>query len=133
MPRVTRVTRHACAAWIAGVAAFWLAGAVSPAAAQDVRIVKSDTQIDARDPGIRLFLREKRPEGRPRATTNKVILSRTAAPAPSTCDFALGYQDYSWADWMVKRGYIVFMGDYRNYGFSSREAAMDEPAAKNQP
>src|SRR5260370_343211 len=34
---------------------------------------------------------------------------------------------------MVKRGYAVFMGDYRNYGNSSREPAMDEPAAKNQP
>jgi hypothetical protein len=34
---------------------------------------------------------------------------------------------------MVKRGYVVWMGDYRNYGYSSREQAMDEPAAKNQP
>jgi pimeloyl-ACP methyl ester carboxylesterase len=34
---------------------------------------------------------------------------------------------------MVKRGYVVYMGDYRNYGYSTREKAMDEPAAKNQP
>ena len=33
----------------------------------------------------------------------------------------------------MKRGYVVYMGDYRNYGGSTREAAMDEPAAKNQP
>jgi hypothetical protein len=29
--------------------------------------------------------------------------------------------------------YVVYMGDYRNYGYSSREPAMDEPATKNQP
>jgi pimeloyl-ACP methyl ester carboxylesterase len=34
---------------------------------------------------------------------------------------------------MVKRGYVVWMGDYRNYGYSTREKTMDEPAAKNQP
>ena len=136
MPRVTNVTQHVRnirTAWIASAAALALAAAWSVAAAQDVRIVKSDTQIDARDPGIKLFLREKRAEGEPRATDDNVILFLHGATAPSTCDFDLGYQDYSWADWMVKRGYIVFIGDYRNYGYSSREAAMDEPAAKNQP
>ena len=55
------------------------------------------------------------------------------ATAPSTCDFDLGYKDYSWADWLVERGYVVWMGDYRNYGYSTREKGMDEPAAKNQP
>src|SRR5499427_652616 len=136
MPRVTNVTQHVRnirTAWIASATALALAAAWSVTAAQDVRIVKSDTQIDARDPGIKLFLREKRAEGEPRATDDNVILFLHGATAPSTCDFDLGYQDYSWADWMVKRGYIVFMGDYRNYGGSTREAAMDEPAAKNQP
>jgi pimeloyl-ACP methyl ester carboxylesterase len=103
------------------------------ASAQDVKIVKSDTQIDAPDPGIKLFMREKMAEGNTRFTDDNVILFLHGATAPSTCDFDLSYQDYSWADWMVKRGYVVYMGDYRNYGYSSREKAMDEPAAKNQP
>lgn len=29
---------------------------------------------------------------------------------------------------MVDKGYVVYMFDKRNYGFSSREKAMDEPA-----
>ena len=33
----------------------------------------------------------------------------------------------------MEREYVVWMGDYRNYGYSTREKAMDEPAAKNQP
>jgi pimeloyl-ACP methyl ester carboxylesterase len=101
--------------------------------AQDVRIAKTDAQIDALDPGIKLFIREKMAEGNTRFTDDNVVLFLHGATAPSTCDFDLSYKDYSWADWMVKRGYVVFMGDYRNYGYSSREQAMDEPAAKNQP
>ena len=103
------------------------------ARAQDVKIVKSDTQIDALDPGIKLFVREKMAEGNTRFTDDNVVLFLHGATAPSTCDFDLAYKDYSWADWMVKRGYVVFMGDYRNYGYSSREKAMDEAAGGNQP
>jgi pimeloyl-ACP methyl ester carboxylesterase len=122
------------AAW---ASAFLVAmAAIAPhggARAQDVRIVKADTQIDALDPGIKLFVREKMAEGNTRFTDDNVVLFLHGATAPSTCDFDLSYQDYSWADWMVKRGYVVYMGDYRNYGFSTREKAMDEPPAKNQP
>jgi hypothetical protein len=101
-----------------------------PARAQDVKIIKTDIQIDALDPGIKLFVREKMAEGNTRFADENVILFLHGATAPSTCDFDLSYQDYSWADWMVKRGFVVYMGDYRNYGFSTRERAMDEPAAK---
>jgi pimeloyl-ACP methyl ester carboxylesterase len=106
---------------------------ISTAGGQDIRIIKTDSQIDGRDPGIKLFLREKMAEGNTRFADDNVVLFLHGATAPSTCDFDLSYKDYSWADWMVKRGYVVFMGDYRNYGFSSREPAMDEPPAKNQP
>ena len=110
-----------------------VAAALGPATAQEARIAKTDSQIDGLDPGVKLFIREKMAEGNTRFTDDNVILFLHGATAPSTCDFDLSYQDYSWADWMVKRGYVVYMGDYRNYGYSSREPAMDEPAAKNQP
>jgi pimeloyl-ACP methyl ester carboxylesterase len=103
------------------------------AQAQDVRIAKADAQIDGLDPGIKLFVREKMAEGNTSFTDQNIVLFLHGATAPSTCDFDLSYKDYSWADWMVKRGYVVYLGDYRNYGFSTREPAMDEPAGKNQP
>src|SRR5215813_6679345 len=116
---------------LAGVAA---AGVMSGAArAQDAAIVRNDAQIDARDPGIKLFVREKMAQGNTRFADDNVVLFLHGATAPSTCDFDLPYKDYSWADWLAKRGYVVWMGDYRNYGYSTREAAMDEPAAKHQP
>jgi len=101
-------------------------------AAPEAKIVKSDYTIDAVDPGIKLFVREKRAEGA-RASEDNVVLFVHGATFPSTPDFDLQYKDYSWADWMVKHGYVVYMFDKRNYGFSTREKAMDEPASANRP
>jgi pimeloyl-ACP methyl ester carboxylesterase len=120
----------------------WAAGALiavglvcgdDAALSQEARIVRTDAQIDALDPGIKLFVREKMAEGNTRFTDDNIVLFLHGATAPSTCDFDLSFKDYSWTDWMVKRGYVVYMGDYRNYGHSSREKAMDEPPTRNQP
>jgi pimeloyl-ACP methyl ester carboxylesterase len=127
-------TPHSNKALTTTAAAFFaVALGCQTASAQEARITKTDTQIDALDPGIRLFVREKMQDGNTQFTNENVVLFLHGATAPSTCDFDLGYKDYSWADWLVKRGYVVWMGDYRNYGYSTREKAMDEPAAKNQP
>jgi pimeloyl-ACP methyl ester carboxylesterase len=91
-----------------------------------------DVQIDGIDPGVKLFVREKMAQGA-RPTDQNIVIFVHGATGPSTCDFDLGYKDYSWADWMVGKGYIVYMFDKRNYGGSSREKAMDEPAANNKP
>jgi pimeloyl-ACP methyl ester carboxylesterase len=104
-----------------------------PAIAQDVEVAKTNFPIDAVDPGIKLFLREKMAVGNSKFTDDNIVLFLHGATSPSSCDFDLPYKDYSWADWLAKRGYVVYMGDYRNYGGSTREAAMDEPASKNQP
>jgi pimeloyl-ACP methyl ester carboxylesterase len=123
------------AAALAGamIAMPFVLGTALPASAQEAAIEKRDTQIDALDPGIKLFLREKMARGNTRFTDDNIVLFLHGATSPSTCDFDLQYKDYSWADWLVKQGYVVYMVDYRNYGGSTREKAMDEPAAKNQP
>jgi pimeloyl-ACP methyl ester carboxylesterase len=117
----------------AGSAIALIVASTHASRAQDAKIVKTDVQIDALDPGIKLFLREKMADKNTKFTDDNVVLFLHGATAPSACDFDLPYKDYSWADWMVKQGYVVYMGDYRNYGLSSRETAMDEPPAKNQP
>jgi pimeloyl-ACP methyl ester carboxylesterase len=91
-----------------------------------------DFHIEGLDPGVRLFVREKMAQGA-RPTDDNVVIFIHGATGPSTCDFDLGYKDYSWADWMVAKGYVVYMFDKRNYGGSSREKAMDEPASNNKP
>ena len=104
-----------------------------PSFAQQAGTTKNDMQIDGLDPGIKIFIREKMAQGNTKFANDNVVLFLHGATGPSTCDFDLQYKDYSWADWLVKRGYVVYMGDYRNYGGSTRETAMDEPASKNQP
>jgi pimeloyl-ACP methyl ester carboxylesterase len=101
--------------------------------AQDVQIAKRETLIDGLDPGIKLFIREKMAQANTQFTNSNIILFLHGATSPSTCDFDLQYKDYSWADWLVKRGYVVYMLDYRNYGGSTREKAMDEPPSKSLP
>jgi pimeloyl-ACP methyl ester carboxylesterase len=105
----------------------------SLAFAQNGKIAKTDFQIDGLDPGIKIFMREKMAEGNKTFTNENIVLFLHGATSPSTCDFDLAYKDYSWADWMVKHDYVVYMGDYRNYGGSTREKAMGEPAANNEP
>lgn len=103
------------------------------AGAASVKIVKQDYQIDAVDPGITLFVRSKMADGTTRFTNDNIVLFVHGATFPSTPDFDLQYRDYSWADWMVEHGYVVYMFDKRNYGFSTREKAMDRPARENKP
>ncbi|HEY3076772.1 MAG TPA: alpha/beta fold hydrolase, partial [Burkholderiales bacterium] len=95
--------------------------------------VKTDYQIDGADPGVRLFVRQKMEAGTTRFTDDNIVLFIHGATAPSVCDFDLGFKDYSWADWMIGKGYVTYLFDKRNYGYSSREKAMDEPAASNKP
>lgn len=125
--------RHTTFGWLFATISIGLISFTTPISAQDANIAKTDTQIDALDTGIKLFLREKMAEGNTRFTDDNIVLFLHGATSPSTCDFDLSYKDYSWADWLVKQGYVVYMGDYRNYGGSTREPAMDEPAAKNPP
>src|SRR6266851_3308477 len=106
--------------------------AVPLAAHAAPKILSRDYHVDAVDPGIKLFVREKMAEGA-KATEDNVVLFVHGATFPSTPDFDLQFKDYSWADWMVNHEYVVYLFDKRNYGFSTREKAMDEPPAANKP
>jgi len=111
------------------LATFLIPGAASSA----VKIVKHDYKIDSVDPGIKLFVRSKMAEGMKAFTNDNIILFVHGATFPSTPDFDLQFKDYSWADWMVQHGYVVYMFDKRNYGFSTREQKMEMPATENRP
>ena len=119
----------ACAAAMAASA---LIGQAATAGA-DVKIAMSDYHIDAVDPGIKLFIREKMQDGNKTFTKDNIVLFLHGATFPSTPDFDLQFKDYSWADRLVKRGYVVYMVDYRNYGFSTRENAMGQEPKANKP
>src|SRR3954471_11630901 len=110
-----------------------MAGIALAASCAQAAPVKTDYQIGGTDPGVRLFVRQKMAQGNTRFTDDNIVLFVHGATGPSTCDFDLGFKDYSWADWMISHGYVTYLFDKRNYGYSSREKAMDEPAAGNTP
>ena len=97
------------------------------------KTIAQDVQIDSKDAGVKIFVRSKMADGKTKFDEDNIVIFVHGATGPSTCDFDLGFKDYSWADWLAERGYAVYMFDKRNYGYSSREKAMDEPAASNRP
>jgi len=102
-------------------------------ASSAVKVIKQDYKIDSIDPGIKLFVRSKMAEGTKAFTNDNIILFVHGATFPSTPDFDLQFKDYSWADWMVQHGYVVYMFDKRNYGFSTREKVLEMSATENRP
>src|SRR5256885_7518158 len=111
--------------------AFSLAAAlaVSASALAAPKIVQNDYLIDSVDPGIRLAVRSKMADGQKEFTDDNVVLFVHGATFPATPDFDLQFKDYSWADYMVNHGYVVYMFDKRNYGGAAREEAQGEPGA----
>ncbi len=53
------------------------------------------------------------------------------ATLPSRPAFDPPLPEYSWAEWLARRGHAVYLVDVRNYGGSTRERAMDEPPDRN--
>src|SRR5262245_5044342 len=110
-----------------------LALALSAPAFAQTKTVKQDYHIDGVDPGVKIFVRQKMAAGNKTFTDDNIVVFVHGATGPSTCDFDLQFKDYSWTDWLIDKGYVVYLFDKRNYGFSSREKAMDEPAASSKP
>lgn len=104
-----------------------------PAPAQTVRIVGESYMIPARDPGIQLFVRNKRPEGMTQVTSDKVLLFVHGATYPAETAFDLSLDGVSWMDHIAQRGFDVYLVDVRGYGRSTRPDAMSQPADANPP
>src|SRR5215475_4758591 len=104
-----------------------------PLAAQPVKLVAESYDVPARDPGIQLRVRNKRPEDMTRFSAEKTLLyvHGTSQAASSTFDLAL--DGISWMDYIAQRGYDIYLVDVRGYGSSTRPPEMERPAAENPP
>ena len=104
-----------------------------PLAAQPVKLVAESYLVPARDPGIQLLVRNKRPAGMTQFSAEKTLLyvHGTSQAASSTFDLAL--DGISWMDYIAQRGYDVYLVDLRGYGGSTRPPEMERPAADNPP
>src|SRR5438128_4923871 len=117
------------------IAAVVLAGLLLPVAVASAQMTKLATEsyfVPARDPGIQLYVRNKRPDGVTRFGPDKIVLFVHGATYPAEAAFDLALDGLSWMDYIAQRGYDVYLMDVRGYGLSTRPTAMSQPATENQ-
>src|SRR5262245_1661656 len=105
----------------------WLVS--SPVHAQ--RVVAETFMLPAADPGIQLYVRNKRLEGRDSFPAERVVLFVHGATYPSETGVDIDLPGGAWADYAARKGYDVYFVEVRGYGRSTRPPAMDAPPEKN--
>lgn len=96
-------------------------------------LVTEEYMVPAEDPGIELYVRNKRPSSLARFTADNVVLFVHGATYPASTSFDLRLEGVSWMEYIASRGYDVWLLDLRGYGRSTRPPEMDQPANANPP
>jgi pimeloyl-ACP methyl ester carboxylesterase len=115
-----------------GLVLLLLAAPLVPALAAPQIEAKSFT-IPSPEPGIDLFLRNKRQSGVASFGPDRTLLFVHGATYPAETAFDLPIERISMMDLFAEAGYDVYLVDVRGYGGSTRPAAMGEPPEKNMP
>jgi pimeloyl-ACP methyl ester carboxylesterase len=89
--------------------------------------------VPAVDPGIEIYVRNKRPAELNAFRPERTVLFVHGATYPAHAAFDLKLDGQSWMDYIASRGYDVYLLDIRGYGKSTRPNEMAEEAAKNPP
>jgi alpha-beta hydrolase superfamily lysophospholipase len=80
------------------------------------KLVAEHFMIDAIDPGIKLYVRNKRPEQLKQFTSEKTLLFVHGATQPAEATFDLPLEGLSWMDYIAQRGWDVYLVDVRAMG-----------------
>ena len=96
-------------------------------------LVTESYMIPSRDPGIQLYVRNKRPDGMTQFSGEKTLLYVHGASQAASSTFDLPLDGLSWMDYIAQHGYDVYLVDVRGYGGSTRPPEMEKPAAENPP
>src|SRR3954447_12721602 len=96
-------------------------------------LVTESTMIPSGDPGIELYIRNKRPAGMTAFPAAKILLYVHGATYPSETAFDLPIDGASMMDLIGARGYDVWLVDVRGYGRSTRPPEMSLPPEANKP
>ena len=99
----------------------------------DVKLTVESYTVPAKDAGIELYVRNKRPADMKTFAPERTLLYVHGATYPSETAFDLELGGFSWMDYIAGRGYDVYLLDLRGYGRSTRPAEMDQPAKDNGP
>ena len=100
---------------------------------QTPSIVAGDMMVPALDPGIEIFVRNKRPANLTAFRPEHTVLYVHGATYPASTSFDLPLDGLSWMDYLAARGYDVYMLDVRGYGRSTRPPEMAETPDAHPP
>ncbi len=114
------------------IAAVVAAAFATPVLAQAPRVVMEEMMVPA-EPGIELYVRNKRPADMTAFRPERTLLYVHGATYPASTAFDLQLDGMSWMDYVAGRGYDVYLLDLRGYGKSSRPKEMAEDAKANPP
>ena len=95
-------------------------GASMTSAAPEPRVVMEEMLVQAKDPGIQIYVRNKHLAGTSRFTPETTVLFVHGATYPAETSFDLPLNGLSWMDYIAQRGYDVYLMDVRGYGRSTR-------------
>lgn len=96
-------------------------------------LTTEEFMIAGADPGVDLYVRNKRPRDLATFSADNIVLFVHGATYPAGTSFDLQLDGLSWMDYIANQGYDVYLVDVRGYGKSSRPAEMDQPANRNPP
>ncbi len=96
-------------------------------------LVREDLMVPARDPGIQIQVRNKRPASLTQFTPERTVVFVHGATYPSHTSFDLQLDGMSWMDYIASRGFDVWLLNVRGYGGSTRPPEMALPADVNGP
>src|SRR5688572_30911692 len=103
-----------------------------PALAQ-TSLVTEEMMVKTADPGIEIYVRNKRPANMTNFRPEQTVLYVHGATYPSETAFDLKLDGLSWMEYIAARGYDVYLLDLRGYGKSTRPKEMSEDPKNNAP
>jgi pimeloyl-ACP methyl ester carboxylesterase len=118
--------------FIMALAALATAPVTIPALAQapGAKLVMEEFRVPSGDPGIEIYVRNKRPADMTSFRSERTVLFVHGSTYPAHTAFDLPLGGLSWMDYIAARGYDVYLIDLRGYGKSTRPKEMsDKPEA----
>jgi pimeloyl-ACP methyl ester carboxylesterase len=117
--------------WVLAVLSL-VSGCAAVGGAGRASIVTEEFRVPS-DPGIEVYVRNKRPTGMATFTPAKTVIYVHGATYPAETAFDLQLDGLSWMDYIAEKGYDVYLLDVRGYGASTRPAQMNRPASESPP
>ena len=99
--------------------------------AQTPKLSIEEFMVPAHDPGVELYVRNKRPPACARSSRRAPSCSYMAQPIPRIPCFDFALDGLSWMDYIAARGYDVYLLDLRGYGKSTRPTELAEKPDAN--